>query len=64
MGSRPRLPDEILAEIYRCSRCGYCRSACPTFAVMGSEGWNARGRLLMARALLEGELEASDALLD
>ncbi|RLI13201.1 hypothetical protein DRO33_01615 [Candidatus Bathyarchaeota archaeon] len=64
MTGRLKLPEAALTEIYRCFRCGYCRSACPTFAVTGSESWNARGRLLLARALLEGQLEPTPGLLD
>jgi len=58
------LPEEVLSELYRCFRCGLCRSACPTFAVKGSEGWNARGRLMMARYMAEGLLEPDEAFLD
>ena len=58
------LPEDLVAEIYRCFRCGYCRSACPTFAATGSESWNARGRLILARAILEGQVELSPGLSD
>ena len=58
------MPPELEAEIFRCFRCGYCRSACPTFAVMGSESWNARGRLILARSVLEGLSEPTPELLD
>ena len=58
------MPPELEAEIFRCFRCGYCRSACPTFAVMGSESWNARGRLILARSILEGLAEPTPELLD
>ena len=64
MARELRLPRELEAEVYRCFRCGYCRSACPTFAIKGSESWNARGRLLLIRAILEGEAELGEALLD
>ena len=63
-GRELKLPEELVAEIYRCFRCGYCRSACPTFTAMGSESWNARGRLMLARAILEGQVELSPSLLD
>ena len=58
------MPPELEAEIFRCFRCGYCRSACPTFAIMGSESWNARGRLILARSILEGLTEPTPQLLD
>ena len=64
MAGQFELPEGLLTEIYRCFRCGYCRSACPTFAIKGSESWNARGRLLIARGLIEGRLEPEEGLLD
>ena len=64
MKSRLSLPEEALREIFRCFRCGFCRSACPTFAIMGTESWNARGRLMLAREIIEGHLEPEQAFLD
>jgi len=61
---RLEMPPELEAEVLRCFRCGYCRSACPTFAVMGSESWNARGRLILARSILEGLSEPTPDILD
>ena len=58
------LPENALREIFRCFRCGYCRSACPTFAIKGSESWNARGRLILARELIEGHVEPDKTILD
>ncbi len=64
MGEGLELPDEVTSELYRCSRCGLCLPACPTFAVKGSEGWGARGRLMICRALAEGSIEPYGGLLD
>ena len=61
---RVEMPPELETEILRCFRCGFCRSACPTFIVMGSESWGARGRLILARSVLEGQAEPTPDLLD
>ena len=61
---RLEMPRELEDEIYRCFRCGFCRQACPTFTIMGSESWNARGRLMLARSVLEGSAEVDPRLLD
>lgn len=60
-------------RLYDCSRCGFCRvwgwegveHVCPTYPF--TPGWEtqyARGRVRMAQATLEGELEISRAFLD
>lgn len=60
-------------QLYDCSRCGFCRvwgwegveNVCPTYPF--TPGWDtqyARGRVRMAQATLEGEIEISEAFLD
>ncbi|MEM3586550.1 MAG: (Fe-S)-binding protein [Candidatus Jordarchaeaceae archaeon] len=54
-------------DIYTCNRtrCGYCREpACVVYKEMGFESYSSRGRMLIARGLLEGVLEPSRELLD
>lgn len=43
-------------EIAKCSKCGKCRSVCPVFVEVKSEGMVARGRIALAEALLNGEI--------
>jgi fumarate reductase (CoM/CoB) subunit B len=42
-------------DIIKCTRCGRCRAICPIHDELGWESTNARGRMLLARALAEGE---------
>lgn len=44
----------IANELLRCSRCGYCMSVCPTFAVQRDERSVARGRNELVRRALSG----------
>lgn len=39
-----------------CVRCGACRGVCPTLDITGREADGPRGRVLMARSLLNGEI--------
>lgn len=48
----------------KCMKCGDCQAVCPTFAVTGDESAVARGRIRLIRALEDGELELTDALVD
>ncbi len=42
-----------------CVQCGLCKSVCPTYAVELDEAYSPRGRILLAKSLLEGKLELS-----
>jgi Fe-S oxidoreductase len=52
---------EFAEDIYTCNRtrCGFCREECPIYRVKRLETFSSRGRMLVARGLLEGILEPS-----
>ena len=47
-----------------CIRCGLCLSACPTYREYLTETASPRGRMVMTRAALEGDLELSPNLFE
>jgi Fe-S oxidoreductase len=53
--------EEFTEDIYTCNRtrCGFCREECPIYRVKRLETYSSRGRMLVARGLLEGILEPS-----
>ncbi len=60
MSEYPSL-KEFADDIYTCNRtrCGFCREECPVYRVKRLETYSSRGRMLVARGLLEGILEPS-----
>lgn len=44
----------------RCVHCGFCLQACPTYLVLEDENDSPRGRLLLMRGVVEGELAIDD----
>src|SRR5918911_4024174 len=44
-----------------CVHCGFCLQACPTYRVLEEENDSPRGRILLMRALVEGDLAVDDA---
>lgn len=65
--SRPAcaLPDSPLAHaaagLDACVHCGFCLPACPTYVTLHDENDSPRGRLLLMRRLLDGEIAPDDA---
>lgn len=45
-----------------CVRCGACRGVCPTLDITGREADGPRGRVLMARSLIEGEIPVNQEI--
>ncbi|MDH7488497.1 MAG: (Fe-S)-binding protein [Anaerolineae bacterium] len=65
--------EKLRHQIYQCSRCGFCRvwewegveNVCPTYPFTpGWESQYARGRVRLARATMEGEVEITPAMLE
>ncbi len=51
-GLRPAFADEVL----QCIHCGLCATFCPTYTEMRTEMASPRGRIYLARAVMEGRL--------
>jgi glycolate oxidase iron-sulfur subunit len=58
------IPDTPLAGVVpgieTCVHCGFCLQACPTYVNLQDENDSPRGRIVLMRALVEGELALSD----
>jgi glycolate oxidase iron-sulfur subunit len=58
------IPDTPLGRslpgILTCVHCGFCLQACPTYRNLGDENDSPRGRVLLMREVVEGELELHD----
>ena len=57
----PQAP--AMAEaVASCVHCGFCLPACPTYLTLGEEMDSPRGRILLMKGALEGELAPADVL--
>ncbi|ADY27171.1 protein of unknown function DUF224 cysteine-rich region domain protein (plasmid) [Deinococcus proteolyticus MRP] len=53
---------EVMAHaVEACVHCGFCLPACPTYALLGDEMDSPRGRIVLMKEVLEGDLELADA---
>lgn len=49
-------------DLDKCTKCGFCMSSCPVFSEEHIESSVARGKIMLIRALLDGELEITDEM--
>ncbi|MHA2385282.1 MAG: 4Fe-4S dicluster domain-containing protein, partial [Candidatus Thorarchaeota archaeon] len=59
--------DELRRQVYRCTRCGWCRASpdtvCPVYeSDLPWEHNAARGKIALARGVLEGQLQLTSEL--
>ena len=58
------IPDTPLAHampgLDTCVHCGFCLQACPTYLALNDENDSPRGRIVLMRALVEGDLSLDD----
>jgi glycolate oxidase iron-sulfur subunit len=55
------LGEPMAEAVQTCVHCGFCLSACPTYQEFGQEMDSPRGRIVLMKQVLEGELSASAA---
>jgi glycolate oxidase iron-sulfur subunit len=59
-----RLAGIVRRESARCAKCGACAAVCPVYAEKRHEAFCARGKLMLAKALVEDRLESTDSIQD
>ncbi|TWU33693.1 glycolate oxidase subunit GlcF [Novipirellula artificiosorum] len=60
-GKHGPISDEMTAAVSTCVHCGFCLAACPTYEQLGQEPDSPRGRIVLMKEVLEGELSIADA---
>ena len=48
---------EMAHAVESCVHCGFCLAACPTYHVLGEEMDLPRGRIVLMKSVLEGDLD-------
>src|ERR1700733_2399283 len=54
--------EPIATAVEACVHCGCCLPTCPTYVTLGEEMDSPRGRILLMKQVLEGELEREEAM--
>ena len=55
------LGETMANAVQTCVHCGFCLSACPTYREMGEEMDTPRGRIVLMKQVLEGDLSIENA---
>jgi Fe-S oxidoreductase len=51
-------------QILKCSKCGFCQAVCPVYGSTIRPALNARGKMLILKEVMDGEIELNDALIE
>jgi len=54
--------QQMAGAVEKCIHCGYCLPTCPTYLVLGEEMDSPRGRIIIMKSVLEGEVDLQEAL--
>ncbi|MBN1104999.1 MAG: (Fe-S)-binding protein [Deltaproteobacteria bacterium] len=51
-------------QILQCSRCGFCQAVCPIYGVTLRPSYNARGKMLILKEVMDGKIPLNDELIE
>ena len=51
-------------QVLRCSSCGFCRADCPVFGATMRSAYNARGKMLLLKEVMDKKIELNDELIE
>jgi len=51
-------------QVLKCSRCGFCQAVCPVYGSTLRPALNARGKMLVLKEVMDGEIELNDELIE
>ena len=51
-------------QVLRCSSCGFCRAVCPVFGTTLRPAYNARGKMLLLKEVMDKKIDLNDELIE
>jgi Fe-S oxidoreductase len=51
-------------QILQCSRCGFCQAVCPLYGATLRPSYNARGKMLVLKEVMDGKIDLGDDLIE
>jgi glycolate oxidase iron-sulfur subunit len=62
--NKPLLSDATGEHAYHCAKCGLCLNACPVYREMLVESHSPRGKVQLAKHIIEGDLDITEHMSD
>ncbi|MCJ7829771.1 MAG: (Fe-S)-binding protein, partial [Desulfobacterales bacterium] len=51
-------------QVLQCSRCGFCQAVCPIFGATLRPAYNARGKMLVLKEVMDGKIDLNEELVE
>ena len=51
-------------QILQCSKCGFCQAVCPVYGSTLRPAYNARGKMLLLKEVMDGRIELNEELIE
>jgi len=64
MDSTYEFAEKFRDQVLRCSSCGFCRAVCPVFGITKRPAFNARGKMLVLKEVMDGNIPLNDELIE
>ena len=64
MEARYGFEKEFRDQVLRCSSCGFCRAVCPVFGATLRPSYNARGKMLLLKEVMDRTIQLNDELIE
>jgi Fe-S oxidoreductase len=52
------------SQLLQCSRCGFCQAVCPVYGATLRPAYNARGKMLLLKEVMDGKIELNEELIE
>ena len=64
MKARYDFEKKFREKIIQCTRCGFCQAVCPVYGATLRPSYNARGKMLLLKEVMDGTIELNDDLIE
>ncbi len=64
MKEKYEFEEKFRDQVLRCSSCGFCRAVCPVFGITKRPALNARGKMLILKEVMDGNIPLNDELVE
>lgn len=64
MDEKFEFEEKYRDQVLRCSSCGFCRAVCPVYGATLRPAYNARGKMLVLKEVMDKKIDLNDELIE